>query len=153
MVLSMFDTETMAELYVKQGLPEQALQIYRRLRATAYDDEARARIESRIDELLDRTPEKAPESESPELHVETAGNEIRIDWRLPSALATPALQLLILRRTARGIETDPRTIPLTTPRGHTMVQAPNLHSVRAAAGRLDGGTFVPIVRLGAPGVV
>ena len=31
MVLSMFDTETMAELYIKQGLPEQALQIYRRL--------------------------------------------------------------------------------------------------------------------------
>jgi hypothetical protein len=153
MVLTMFDTETMAELYVKQGLTEQALQIYRRLRTAAYDDEARARFESRIDELLDRAPARAPESESPELHVETAGNEIRIDWRLPSALATPALQLLILRRTARGIETDPRTIPLTTPRGHTMVQAPGLHSVRAAAGRLDDGTFVPIVRLGATGVV
>jgi len=153
MVLTMFDTETMAELYIKQGLPEQALQIYRRLRATAHDDEARTRLESRIDDLLDKRPETPPENETPALHVETAGNEIRIDWRLPSALATPALQLLILRRTTRGIETDPRTIPLTTPRGHTMLKAADLHSVRAAAGRLDGETFVPMVRLAASGVV
>jgi hypothetical protein len=153
MVLTMFDTETMAELYVKQGLPEQALQIFRRLMATADEPTARERLETRIADLVDQRPTTPPESEAPTLHVETAGNEIRIDWRLPSALATPALQLLILRRTARGIETDPRTIPLTTPRGHTMVTASDLHSVRAAAGRLEGQTFVPMVRLRAPGVV
>lgn len=149
----MFDTETMAELYVKQGLPAQASQIFRRLLASADDSATRARLEARLADLDDQLPSPLSDSEASTLHVETAGNEIRIDWRLPSALATPALQLLILRRTARGIETDPRTIPLTTPRGHTMVTAPDLHSVRAAAGRLDGQTFVPIVRLSASSVV
>ena len=152
MVLTMFDTQTMAELYVKQGLTDQALEIYRRLLAAADDPATCAQYEARIADLAEmRTA--PPASEAPTLHVETAGNEIRIDWRLPSALATPALQLLILRRTARGIEADPRTIPLGAPRGHTMLTASDLHSVRAAAGRLDGGTFVPMVRLAASAVV
>jgi hypothetical protein len=149
----MFDTETMAELYVKQGLPEQALQIYRRLLNANTEMETRERYEARIADLVDQRPSSPPEAEAPALNVQTAGNEIRIDWRLPSALATPALQLLILRRTARGIETDPRTIPLATPRGHTMLTASDLHSVRAAAGRLEGESFVPMVRLAATGVV
>jgi hypothetical protein len=149
----MFDTETMAELYVKQGLPEQALQIYRRLLTATSDAETRDRYEARVGELVDRRATSESEAEPPALHVETTGNEIRIDWRLPSALATPALQLLILRRTARGIETDPRTIPLATPTGHTMVTTSDLHSVRAAAGRLEGESFVPMVRLAATAVV
>src|SRR4051812_33172397 len=111
MVLTMFDTQTMAELYVKQGLTDQALEIYRRLLAAADDPATCAQYEARIADLAElRTA--LPANEAPTLHVETAGNEIRIDWRLPSALAAPALQLLILRRTARGIEADPRTIPL-----------------------------------------
>ena len=43
--------------------------------------------------------------------------------------------------------TDPRTIPLDSSHGRTQVTIDGLHSVRAAAGRLVGEAFVPIVRL------
>ncbi|HEX3694020.1 MAG TPA: hypothetical protein VH374_01425 [Polyangia bacterium] len=47
----MFDTETMAELYVKQGLAKKALDMYQRLVLEADDEITRARRRQRIGEL------------------------------------------------------------------------------------------------------
>jgi hypothetical protein len=146
----MFDTETMAELCVKQGLIDQAIGIYQRMATLADDDGARRRFEERI-VALERQPGHAP-LETPGLRVEVRDGEVQIEWRLPTDTATPALQLLLLRRTAEGIAADGRTVPLASPHGRTMVRVADLHSVRAAAGRLVGETFVPIVRL-APAVI
>ena len=64
---------------------------------------------------------------------------------------TPAIQLLLLRRGAEGIEAETRTLQLEATQGTMTVEARDLHSVRAAVGWLDGDRFVPLVRLGAQG--
>jgi hypothetical protein len=74
-----------------------------------------------------------------------------VEWRLPAETRAPALQLLLVRRTAGGVETEARTIRLEGPHGRTKVPAPGLHSARAAAGRLDGERFVPLARARAEG--
>ncbi len=144
----MFDTETMAELCVKQGLPGEAVAIYRRLAAATNDADKRKLYEARIgalahpaDEPSDVTP-----METPELRVERRGDQVDIEWRLPAGVIGPALQMLILRRTPDGIAAEPRTVPLTSTEGRTTVDVPALHSLRVAAGRMHDGRFIPIVR-------
>ena len=88
--------------------------------------------------------------DTPGLRVDRRGDEVEIEWRLPPNVNAPALQLLLLRRTPSGIAVEPRTTPLTSAGGTTVVVVPDLHSLRAAAGRVrDDGTFIPIVRLSA----
>jgi hypothetical protein len=160
--VTVFETETMAELCVKQGLVSEALAIYRRLVADAPDDGARARRAARLSELeriaqrvaVARTPAPSPGASgdpTSTLTLERRGDALRFAWSLPAGTTSPALQLLLLRRGAAGIETQTRTIPLDAPRGTTMVDAPGLYAVRAAAGWLDGARFVPLVRLAAEG--
>ena len=144
----MFDTETMAELCVKQGLTGEAVAIYRRLAAATHDADKRKLYEARIgafahpaDEPSDVTP-----METPQLRVDRRGDDVAIEWRLPADVTAPALQMLVLRRTPDGIAAEPRTLPLTSTEGRTVVGVPALHSLRVAAGRLRDGTFIPIVR-------
>jgi len=142
----MFDTETMAELCVKQGLIDQAIGVYQRMATASEDPAARRRYEERI-VALEHEPGHVP-LETPGLRVHTRQGEVDIEWRLPAgAVTAPALQVLVLRRTPVGIEAAPRTIPLSSPHGRTQMSVTGLHSVRAAAGRLVGDAFVPIVRL------
>jgi hypothetical protein len=141
----MFDTETMAELCVKQGLYDQAIDIYRRMATEVDDPAARRRYEERI-VALEHQPDLAPLS-TPGLRVARSGDEVRIEWRLPSDTSAPTLQVLLLRRTASGIEPETRTLPLAGPHGRTALHVAGLHSVRAAAGRLAGELFVPLIRL------
>jgi hypothetical protein len=141
----MFDTETMAELCVKQGLVDQAIGVFRRMASASEDPATRQRYEERV-AALEHAPGHVP-LETPGLRVHTRQGEIDIEWRLPTGIAAPALQLLVLRRTPQGIEADPRTIPLDSSQGRTQVTIDGLHTVRAAAGRLVGDAFVPIVRL------
>jgi hypothetical protein len=141
----MFDTETMAELCVKQGLIDQAIGVYQRMASASPDPAARQRYEERI-VALEHQPGHVP-LETPGLRVHMRQGEVDIEWRLPTNTAAPALQVLVLRRTASGIEADPRTIRLSAPHGRTQLTVTGLHSVRAAAGRLVGDAFVPIVRL------
>ena len=56
----MFETETMAELCLKQGLVRDALVIYRRLLASAHDEETRVRRAQRIAELEQRDGDAQP---------------------------------------------------------------------------------------------
>ena len=141
----MFDTETMAELCIKQGLIDQAIGVYQRMATASEDPAARRRYEERI-VALEHEPGLVP-LETPGLRVHTRQGEVDIEWRLPADVTAPALQVLVLRRTPVGIEAAPRTIPLSSPHGRTQMSVTGLHSVRAAAGRLVGDAFVPIVRL------
>jgi hypothetical protein len=144
----MFDTETMAELCVKQGLTGEAVAIYRRLAAATTDADKRRLYEARIGALVDPAdePSDVTPMETPELRVERHGDDVLIEWRLPPDVSAPALQMLVLRHTPDGIAAEPRTVPLTSTEGRTTVGVPALHSLRVAAGRLRDGRFIPIVR-------
>jgi hypothetical protein len=145
---AMFDTETMAELCVKQGLMDEALAIYRRLADHSDELATRRRYEQRMAAL--GQPRATRPMDTPGLRVDRRGDEVEIEWRLPPNVSAPALQLLLLRRTPTGIAVEPRTTPLSSAGGTTVVVVPQLHSLRAAAGRVrDDGTFIPIVRLSA----
>ena len=144
----MFDTETMAELCVKQGLTAEAVSIYRRLAAATSDLDKRRLYEARIGALAHPAlePSDITPMETPDLRVARRGDEVEIEWRLPSDVGTPALQMLVLRRTPDGIVAEPRTVELGSTDGRTVVDVPGLHSLRVAAGRLRDGRFIPIVR-------
>jgi hypothetical protein len=144
----MFDTETMAELCVKQGLNSEAVAIYRRLADATPDADKRRLYEARIGALGYRAPAVATNMplDTPGLRVDRRGDDVEIEWRLPADVAAPALQVLVLRHTPAGIAAEPRTLPLTSTEGRTALGVPALHSLRVAAGRLRDGRFIPIVR-------
>ena len=145
--MTVFDTATMAELCVKQGMAAEAIAIYRRLVAEEEDSGVRDRYRTRLGELEYRSTATAMPLSAPGLRLERRGDEVAIEWLLPADVRAPALQVLILRRTPDGIGTEPRTIPLSSAHGQTVIATPNLYAVRAAAGRLDGDTFIPIARI------
>jgi len=151
-VVTVFDTETMAELCVKQGMVDRAIEIYRRLAGDAADAATRARYEARIAALTGQAgPAAAPRRDdagaAPGLRVDLRGEKLEIAWCLPRGTAAPTLQCLLLKRTPAGIEAEPRTVSLDAPEGEMTLLVPNLHSARVAAGRLEGERFVPIARL------
>ncbi len=153
----MFETETMAELCLRQGLVRDALLIYRRLLADAPDDETRARRALRVAELEEHEakgrdakgnagappPLANPATELEERHDD---QQVTLKWRLPDGTLTPALQILVLRRDASGIAAERRTVRLAGVQGSLTLAIAGVHSVRAAAGKLDGERFVPLVR-------
>jgi hypothetical protein len=155
--MTMFETETMAELCVKQGLVTEALGMYRRLVEGAPDATARARRAARLAEL-ERVARGAAEvradasvtragTNEPALTLVRRGDALVFSWALPPETRAPALQLLLVRRGEDDVETETRTVPLGASRGTTTVDAPGLHSLRAAVGRLDGARFVPMARM------
>jgi hypothetical protein len=139
-----FETETMAELCARQGLLDQAIDIFRRLAEVAGDPTQRLRYQTRISELA-RDPALRP-IETPGLRVREVEGEIEIEWRLPPELPGPTLQVLLLRRGTAGIETDGRTLALGAAHGRMTFAADGVAGVRAAIGRLQEGLFVPVVR-------
>jgi hypothetical protein len=143
----MFDTETMAELCIKQGLAGEALAIYRRLAAATEDADKRRLYAARIGALVHPAePSDVTPMETPELRVERSGDDVQIEWRLPADVTAPALQMLVLRHTPDGIAAEPRTVALSSNEGRTALGVPALHSLRVAAGSLREGRFIPIVR-------
>jgi len=141
----------MAELCVRQGLVEQAIGIFRRLAEVAEDGGARLRYQTRVAELASPALQETSRTsrapmEVPGLRVTEKDDTVEIEWRLAPETPTPTLQVLLMRRGPDGIETDPRSLPLTAPHGRTVFAMPNLCGVRAAAGRLVGDAFVPLVR-------
>ena len=151
----MFETETMAELCLKQGLVRDALAIYRRLLARAPDEGTRARRAQRIAELEQRDGEADAADRRPAPPAPTAiqarhdHQHVTLEWRLPAGTPAPALQILVLRREETGIATERRTVRLPGAQGSLTLQIAGVHSLRAAAGKLDGDRFVPLVRLDA----
>jgi hypothetical protein len=154
--MTLFETETMAELCAKQGQIADALAIYRRLVEAAPDAASRGRRLTRVAELEARTTAPTltmtavapdPKPDEPSLRVERRGDRLTFTWALPPGTDSPALQIFLARRGADGVETETRTVPLDAPRGTTRLEVPALASVRAAVGRLEGGRFVPMARL------
>lgn len=152
----MFETETMAELCLKQGLVRDALLIYRRLLASAPDEPTRARHARRVAELEEDggarrsrpvegiQVEARPVTDIQEHHDD---QQVTLKWRLPDGTPSPALQILVLRHDAAGIAAERRTVRLAQAQGSLTLPITGVHSVRAAAGKLDGERFVPLVRL------
>lgn len=134
----------MAELCARQGLLDQAIDIFRRLAEIADDPALRLRYQTRISELA-RDP-SLQSLETPGLRVRQADGNVEIEWRLPPDLAAPTLQVLFLRRGSDGIQSDARSVPLPTTHGRMTFPADGLASVRAAAGRQQDANFVPLVR-------
>jgi len=155
--VTVFETETMAELCVRQGLVSEGLAIYRRLVADAPDEQARARRAQRLAELQRiakgavaaraGAQNVAPAPGAPTLSLERLPDALRFAWSLPPETRAPALQLLLMRRGPAGVETETRTVPLDAARGQVTIDAPGLYAVRAAVGWLDGARFVPLARL------
>jgi len=146
----MFETETMAELCLKQGLLRDALVIYRRLLAAAADESTRARRAQRIAELelRDSGPHVVPaEPPASDIRARMDDHQVTFDWRLPAGTPAPALQILVLRREETGISAERRTVRLPDAQGTLSLPIARVHSLRAAAGRLEGDRFVPLVRL------
>jgi hypothetical protein len=156
----MFETETMAELCLKQGLLRDALVIYRRLLAAASDEGTRSRRAQRIAELELRdsgrhaVPSQQPATDirariQASLDARVDVRNVTFDWRLPAGTPAPALQILVLRREEAGISAERRTVRLSDVQGTISLPIARIHSLRAAAGRLEGDRFVPLVRLDA----
>jgi hypothetical protein len=157
--MTVFETETMAELCVKQGLVSEALAIYRRLVDAAADGETQARRASRLAELervaagaarrraepVAPSPTTAPAEAT--LTLERQGDQLTFTWAVPPDTAAPALQVLLLVRGPEGVEAQTRTLPLEQTAGTATLRAAGLHSARAAVGRLDGERFVPLARI------
>jgi hypothetical protein len=154
----MFETETMAELCLKQGLVRDALVIYRRLLAAAVDESTRARRALRIAELeLRDSGPHAVATEPPATDIRARMQarlaarvdvlQVTFDWQLPAGTPVPALQILVLRRDDTGISAERRTVRLPDAEGTLSLPIARIHSLRAAAGRLEDDRFVPLVRL------
>jgi hypothetical protein len=154
----MFETETIAELCLKQGLVRDALVIYRRLLADAPDESTRARRARRIAELERRDSEgrraaaaatapAAPPPGATDIREHHDDVQVTFAWKLPAGTPAPALQILVLRREASGIAAERRTVRLPDAQGTLTLPIAGVHSLRAAAGKLDGDRFVPLVRL------
>ena len=146
----MFETETMAELCLKQGLVRDALVIYRRLLAAAADESTRARRAQRIAELelRDSGPHTlSSEPPATDIRARMDDHQVTFDWRLPAGTPAPALQILVLRRDETGISAERRTVRLPDAEGTLSLPIARVHSLRAAAGRLEGDRFIPLVRL------
>jgi hypothetical protein len=154
--MTLFETETMAELCAKQGQIAEALAIYRRLvvdTSPGVDGATRARRLARLAELESKTT--APTLTMPAaarvdetfVRVHRQGEALTFSWALPLDVEAPALQVFLARRGAQGVETETRTVRLGAARGTTRFDVPALVSVRAAVGRLDGERFVPMALL------
>lgn len=157
-----FETETMAELCVRQGKIGDAAAIYRRLVAAAPDDESRARRRRRLDEVdampreaafppaappRSRKPPPAPIAvpAAPGIVVHRAGDQVTLAWALPPGISEPALQVVVIDSGPTGPEARREVIRIDAPLGLRAFAAPGALRVLAAAGRLDGDRFVPLV--------
>jgi hypothetical protein len=168
----MFETETMAELCFKQGLVREAVAIYRRLLSASTDAKTRDRRARRIAELDGMAAGPATATAVSAVRPTAAlgaafalgaasalsrpgiqarrdgdGRAVTLEWSLPNDVRAPALQILVVRRQPEGIATEHRTVPVDRPDGRLKLSLEGVHSVKAAAGRLDGDHFVPLARL------
>jgi hypothetical protein len=137
-----FETETMAELHLRQGHSAEALAIYRRLMARTVDGTTRERMARRIAALMAKQHTPA----TPAVQARWSKNELTIEWQLPADTASPALEVLLVKTGVEGISTERREIDVNTPAGQVRLAAANLHSVRVAAGTRGPRGFVPLAR-------
>jgi hypothetical protein len=155
-----FETETMAELCIRQGHLSDAQVILQRLVTEARDEATRQRLARRLAELRAGAegvgggpagagiapPALAGELPVPGVRATVTGADIVLEWRLPQGTPTPAVALLLLTRGPEGIVRESRVVRVAEPAGRMALPAPALHSLRVAVGFQDGERFVPLAR-------
>ncbi len=151
----LYETETMAELCARQGRIGEAISIYRLLGETASDPATRTRAQARLATLestwqplreTEVPPADLPLPAQPGVAVLVGEDQITIAWALPAETSPLALDLLVLQRTAAGIDAQKKLLPLATATGRLGLALPSLHSAVAAAGTVREGRFVPLAR-------
>jgi len=151
----LYETETMAELCVRQGRLSEAIAIFRELAETAADSATRARARARLDTLEAswqplRVAEVPPADLAlpaiPGVALLLGEDQVTVAWALPPETNSPALDVLVLQRTPGGIDPQKKLLPLTETSGRIGLLLPGVHSALAAAGTIREGRFVAIVR-------
>jgi predicted trehalose synthase len=153
----LYETETMAELCARQGRIGEAISIYRSLAQTARDPATRTRAQARL-ATLESTWQPLRETEVPPadlalpaVHgvvVLVGEDQVTVAWALPPDTSPLALDLLVLQKTAAGIDAQKKLLPLATSSGRIGLAVAAIHSAIAAAGTVRAGRFVPLARSG-----
>ena len=147
-----FETETMADLHLRQGHHAEALAIYRRLRERTDDQAARERLARRMAAIESDLPRAAqavaddPPLPVPGVRARRVNDELTVEWRLPPETPAPALEILLITAGDAGVTAETRMLDVDASAGHAVLAVPGLHSARVAAGRRDGRRFVPLAR-------
>jgi hypothetical protein len=160
-----FETETMADLCLRQGHSDEALAIYRRLLARTADEAARERMVRRIAaverdvagaevpraaDARDRADRKVADDDAPlpipGIRARRSGDSLTIEWRLPPRTKAPGLEILLVMNGPAGMVTETRAIDVDGDAGQITLTVPALHLARAAVGFRSGANFVPVAR-------
>jgi hypothetical protein len=151
----LYETETMAELCARQGRLSEAIAIFRELADTATDPDTRARARTRLTSLeaswqplrvAEVPPAELALPSIPGVSLLVGEDQVTVAWALPPETSSPALDVLVLQRTAGGIDPQKKLLPLTETSGRIGLLLPGVHSALAAAGTIRDGRFVAIVR-------
>jgi len=151
----LFETETMAELCARQGRPHEAMTIYRRL-VGAHPTSDRNRLWSARLEALERAwgrtlaaeaqPLPLALPEAPGVRLSANDDSVTVAWAVAPTTPSPHLEVLLIHKTAAGVETTKRRVTLDAPSGRIAFAVPGLHSALAAVGQTRGNRFVPVAR-------
>ena len=151
----LYETETMAELCARQGRIGEAISIYRTLGESGPDVATRTRAKERLTTLestwqplreIEVPPADIPLPPPPGVTVLVGEDQVTIAWALPEDTAPLALDVLVLQRTAAGIDAQKKLLPLETVSGRIGLAVPSVHSAIAAAGTVRAGRFVALAR-------
>jgi hypothetical protein len=151
---TLYQTETMAELFASQGRLQEAIGIYRRLLDGHPDSDRSAHWNERIEALeeLSQTAGEEIEPEpialpgSPGVTVRAREDRVTVAWSLPARTGEPVLELLLIQKTPTGVETTRRSLRLEGNEGRVAYSVRGLHSALAAVGHGEGPAFVPLAR-------
>ena len=163
MKTELYETETMAELCAKQGMPAEAVAIYKRLLGEKGKPPGdRKRWKKRVTELAQTTapprptpaqglPTNLPPPTPPGIRTVCTQDQVTVAWALPPGLVFPALELFFVCRTSKGIRTEKTTRKLTPHGaeptiGQETFEVDGLVNALAAAGEMVGGRFVALAR-------
>jgi hypothetical protein len=151
----LYETETMAELCARQGRIGEAISIYRTLVESGPDLDTRTRAEARLT-TLESTWQPLRETEVPPADIAlppppgvavlVGEDQVTIAWALPADTAPLALDVLVLQKTAAGIDAQKKLLPLESASGRLGLAVPGVHSAIAAAGTVRAGRFVALAR-------
>ena len=153
----LYETETMAELCARQGRLGEAISIYRALSENGGDAGTRARAQARL-ATLESTWQPLRETEVPPADIPLPGepgiavlvgdDQVTLAWALPADTTPMALDVLVLQKTAAGMEAQKKLLPVEMATGRIGLSVPRIHSAVAAAGTVRAGRFVALARSG-----